>query len=213
MGKSIRVLLADDHPVLCAGLRSLISDQEDLSLVGLATTGEEAYELYRQLLPDVVVMDLNMPGIGGMESIRRIRSRDPLARIIVLSAHDSEVLVRQAVDAGIMGFITKSNDAATMFAAIRRVSDGQVYFSTDLLGRLTQIGKSPGGTPLDVLSPRELDIFKMVAEGQSVADISKTLSLSPKTVSNHLTRIKRKMDVSSNATLTRIAIRYGVIEA
>ena len=209
---TIRVLLVDDHPVVCAGVRALLECEPDIKVIGEAGTGEEAYTLYREQQPDVVLMDLSMPGFGGLEAIRRMAGRDEKARILVFSIHESEVMLARALEAGAMGFVTKGSSPELLPIAVRRVAAGHRTFSPDLACRRTRAHAKNGRTVLDDLSAREFEVFCLLARGYAVNETAELLSLSPKTVSNHLTNIKRKLQPSGGANLTLIAIQHGIIE-
>lgn len=209
----IRVLLVDDHAVVRAGYQMLLQNTDDIEVVSEADSGELACKHYVDSEPDVVVMDLSMPGMGGLEAIRRIVARDSDARILVFSMHESTVFVEQALQAGARGYITKSSAPEVLIEAIRELAAGKSHIDSEIAQQLA-FKKSKGeDTPFSDLSTREFEIFCLLAEGLNTSEISKRLSLSYKTVANYSTQIKSKLDVSTVAEIARIAIRYKIIEA
>jgi two-component system invasion response regulator UvrY len=210
MTETINVLLVDDHPVVRDGYRRLLENQEDIRVVAEAANGEEACELYGSRKVDLVVLDLNMPGIGGHETIRRLRAKDPGARILVFSMHENPIVIDRVMSAGAAGYLSKNSVAEKMVAAVRTiVNDGSLTPRNDSTSPVEQ--EEAG--PLYALTKREFQIFRMLAEGQAVADVAETLSISPKTVGVHQTNIMRKLELRNPAELTLLAIRSGVIEA
>ncbi len=209
---AITIMLVDDHPVVRDGYRRLLEGASDLRVVAELDSGEAACQQYTSLQPDVVVLDLNMPGMGGLEAIRRIRAKDPEARILVFSMHDSQTMVKRAVEAGAAGFLTKSSAPSQMLEAVRQVARGQSFLNHYLMPNLFN-PRSGSGDPLQQLSKREFQIFRDLAAGKSVQGIADTLSISPKTVGVHQTNIMKKLKLRNAAELTRLAIRCGVIDA
>ena len=209
----VRVLLVDDHAVVRAGYRLLLQNAAQIEVVAEAATGEAACRLCAELAPDVVVMDLSLPGIGGLEAIRRIRLRDERARILVFSMHEDTMFVEQALAAGARGYLTKRSAPRAMVDAVRQIAAGGKHLDAELAERLALQKVRGSDTPLSSLSTREFEIFCLLAEGLSAADIAKRLSLSYKTVANYSTQLKTKLDVATVAELTRLAIRHGVIAA
>ncbi len=208
----LKIMLVDDHEVVRAGYRRLLENAGDMRVVAEAGDGEEAHDLYIQHRPDVVIMDLSMPGMGGLEAIRRLINHDPKARILVFSVHENEVFLRHALEAGALGYITKRSAAQVMVSAVRQVALDKPYVGQDMMPYLVKRGES-GGESIRQLSQREFEIFLMLAEGRSVNEIAEAINLSPKTVSNHMTNIKNKLNVASVVELTRLAIRSGLLEA
>jgi len=206
--KRISALVADDHPVARIGMRRLL-EVNDIGVVAEAATGEEAYRLYDLHRPDMVLMDMRMPGIGGLEAVRRIRMRDAAARILMFSVSDSEALFSQALDMGVTGYLTKSAEPTEIVAAVRRVAAGETYFDPALAQRLQDHAGSTGA--LAALTPREFEVFRLLAEGHSVNDIAAILSISPKTAGVHHTRIMHKLAIRSPAQLVRLAFQQGLI--
>jgi DNA-binding NarL/FixJ family response regulator len=208
-----RVLLVDDHAVVRAGYRLLLQHEPDVEVCAEAESAESACRQYADLKPDVVVMDLALPGMGGLEAIKRIRMRDPAARILVFSMHEEPMFVERALAAGASGYVAKSSAPQALVAAVRQVAAGGRYLDRALEQRLAFDRVRGADSPLLQLSTREFEIFCLLAEGASSADIARRLSLSPKTVANYSTQLKSKLDVSSVAELARLAIRHGIIRA
>ncbi len=211
--KKIRVLLVDDHAVVRAGYQMLLKNTDDIEVIAEADTGESACKKFAELEPDVVVMDLSMPGIGGLEAIRRMIARNADAKILVFSMHEDTVFVEQALQAGAKGYITKSSEPEILVEAIRSLASGQSHLDSELAQRLA-IQKSLGtDSLLSSLSTREFEIFCLLAEGHNTSEIAKRLSLSYKTVANYSTQIKNKLNVSTVAEIARLAIRYNIVDA
>lgn len=205
----IRILLVDDHPVVRAGYQRLLEQAGDISVVAQADRTEAACAAFAEHAPDVTVTDLAMPGSGGLELIRRVLMRTATARILVFSMHDSDMLVRRALDLGARGFLSKSSAPEVLIDAVRRVAAGERYLGPELPHEwLTD--PSPDNR-LATLTPREFEIFRLLARGETAAQCAVALNLSPKTVSNHQTLIKEKLGVSTTAALVHLAISHGVI--
>lgn len=205
--RPIRVLLVDDHPVVRTGFRRLLEVNEGM-VVAEAGSGEDGIRLYQETRPDVVVLDLAMPGIGGLETARRILAHDGEARILVFSIHDNEAMLSRALQVGVSGYLTKQSAPATLLQAVHAVAEGKMYIDPELVGHA--IGGGRGGL-LERLTPREFEIFRLLAEGHSVNEIANILSISPKTAGVHHTRIMHKLEVNTSAQLVRLALRHGVI--
>ncbi len=212
-GSRVRVLLVDDHAVVRAGYRLLLQNAPEIEVVGEADSGELGCRLFAELAPDVVVMDLTLPGIGGLEAIRRIVQRDPKAKVLVFSMHEDILFVEQALAAGARGYVTKSSAPQVLVSAVKQVASGGQPLARDIAQRLTFARSRGGDSPLKDLSTREFEIFCLLAEGLGSAEIAKRLSLSHKTVANYGTQLKAKLGVATVAELTRLAIRHGVIAA
>jgi two-component system, NarL family, invasion response regulator UvrY len=209
----VRVLLVDDHAVVRAGYRLLLQNAREIEVIGEADTGDLAYRRFVELAPDVVIMDLSLPGIGGLEAIRRIRQRDPDARILVFSMHEDVLFVEHALAAGALGYITKSGAPHVLIDALQDVAAGRTHIDAGVAQQLALQKIKGRDTPLTSLSTREFEIFCLLAEGLSSSDIAKRLSLSPKTVANYSSQLKTKLDVATVAELTRLAIRHGIVAA
>lgn len=211
--KKIRVLLVDDHAVVRAGYRMLLRNSDDIEVVAEAESGERACKAFVDLAPDVVVMDLSMPGIGGLEAIRRIIARDNKAKILVFSMHEDTVFVEQALQAGAQGYITKSSAPEILVEAIKELASGKTHIDSDIVQKLAYQKTRGKDSPFSSLSTREFEIFCMLAEGLNTSEIAKRLSLSYKTVANYSTQIKSKLNVATVAEIARLAIRHNIIDA
>lgn len=208
----IRVLLVDDHPVVRAGYRRLLESEGDIRVVAEAGSGEEGYRLFTEAPVDVVVMDLSMPGIGGLEAVRRMLAREPAARVLVFSVYESEAMLAQALRAGVHGYLTKQSAPQAMVEAVRQVCRGETFIDPLLGEHAVEEGADEAG-PLGRLTPREFQVFRLLAEGHSVNEIARVLSISPKTAGVHHTRVMNKLGARTPVELVRIALRYGVISA
>jgi two-component system invasion response regulator UvrY len=205
------VILVDDHPVVRDGYRRLLESTSDIRVEAEASSGEEAYARYFETDPDVLIIDLALPGISGIETIRRIRLRDSAAKILVFSMHDSPTMVRRALEAGAAGYLTKSSAAIEMVNAIRAVAQGSSFVSPHLIQDLVTRRRT-SDDPLNELTPREFQVFLRLAQGQTVAEVAELLSISPKTVGVHQTKIMTKLKLRNVAELTRLAIRCEVLK-
>ena len=210
----IRILLVDDHAVVRTGFRLLLQARPDIAVVGEAESGEAACQRYLELAPDVVVMDIAMPGMGGIEALRRIRAHDPQARVLALSAHDDPTHARRALREGALGFLSKRSAPEALLEAVSGVGSGQRYIDPRVAQRLAleDIGGADS-SPIKRLSEREFDVFIRLARGASVQRIADDLRLSASTVGTHLYNVKQKLGVSNQSELTLLAIRHGLIEA
>ena len=208
---TIRVLLTDDHEVVRAGYTRLLESTSDIDVIAEASSGEEACTNYFECRPDVLIMDLNMPGMGGLEACRRIKARDPKANILVFSVHENEVMLERALDAGIKGYISKRSASRVMIQAVRKVAAGEVYVGEEMMSHLVGQRKSVDGGQLKDLTPREFEVFRLLADSKSVNEIAGILNISPKTAGHHMTHIKEKLGISNIAELTHLAIRLGII--
>lgn len=211
MTAALRVLLADDHAVLRTGLRRLF-EAAGMQVVGEAGSGEQVYQMFGELQPDVLVMDLSMPGMGGIEAMRRVRAREPGARVVVFSMHESATFATQALRSGALGYVAKSALAGDLIQAVASAAEGQVFISPAVAQRIAANTASPDGDPAARLSSREFEIFRLLAEGHDLDAIASRLFISAKTVANHQTLIKQKLGVSTPVELVRLAIRHGVVD-
>ena len=219
----IRILLVDDHAMLRAGLRALLDAEEGLEVVGEAGTGEQAVELAASLRPDVVVMDLSMPGIGGLEATRQIAgdgandaAAEPSSRVLVLTMHAEEEHLLPVLEAGGSGYVNKRSADEELIEAIRTVARGDVFLYPEAAKLLLQgfRGKPVGEEdPLSRLSERELEVLGFTAEGFSAAEIGRKLSISPKTVDTYRSRIMEKLGLHHRSELVRFALRQGLLRA
>lgn len=213
MNDKIKVILVDDHAVVRAGFRMLLSTEADIDVIAEAERGEAACQLYLEQQPDVMVLDLSMPGIGGLESIRRICNRDSNAKILVFSVHDEMVYVDRAMKAGARGYITKNSAPGILVTAIQRIALGEIYIEQGLMKNLPpQDSDTDYQTIVDTLSAREFDVFLLLAKGLTAHKIADELCLGYKTVANYGTQIRSKLNVSSVAELAHIAMILGMMK-
>jgi len=212
----IRVLLAEDHSVVRTGLRLIISNEEDMTVIGEAEDGVQAIQKAQELRPDIIVMDMTMPGLGGLEATRQIKRDLPDIHILFLTIHDNEEYFFQAVQAGADGYVTKSSPAWEVLTAIRTVHQGDCYLNPsvtkmlvgDYLERVRQGGKRD---PYESLSDREREILHLIATGRSNREIAEVLNISEHTVHNHRARLMEKLGVHDRIELLKYAIRRGII--
>lgn len=212
VNKSIKVMLIDDHPVVRDGYARLLENTPDIRVVAEADDGETGCELYAVSRPDVVILDLSMPGMGGLETLRRILAKDPGARVLIFTMHDSETLILRAMESGASGYLTKHSGIGQMVEAVRQVSMGNMFIDPKYIPDIMRQRLKPSSDPLQSLSAREFQLFQLLAEGHSVIEIAEILSISPKTVGVHHTNIMKKLGIQNTAQLTRLAIRHGVIQ-
>jgi two-component system invasion response regulator UvrY len=208
-----RVLLVDDHAVVRMGFKLLLQTTDDIEIVAEADRGEEAIRLYDETRPDVLVMDLSMPGIGGVEAIRRIMAHDRRARILALSAHEDTSHPKRVLRAGALGYLCKRGAPEALIEAIRITAKGQRYLDAQIAQRMAMQDLNGEQGPIDTLSEREFEVFLQLARGQTVNQIAQTLALSSSTIGTHLYNIKQKLNVSNQAELTLIAVRHKLIDA
>ena len=212
MAKKTTIVLVDDHAVVRAGVRRLLEQESLFEVIGEAESGEKAYQIFGELKPDVMVMDLSMPGMGGLEAIRRILMRYEKAKILVLSMHEDLSFANQALKLGAKGYLIKNALADDLVKSIEIVSNGEVFLSAEIAKKMAMKSISGDKDPIHELSAREFEIFRLLAEGLDIDGIASTLNISSKTVSNYQTMIKQKLDINSPVELIRYAIKTGVIK-
>ena len=207
----MKILIVDDHPIVRAGVGRLLAAEPEIE-VREATNGREALSIYRELQPTLVILDLNLPGIGGLEVLARLKAADPDARVLVLSMHDDEIHVTRALRAGAAGYVTKNAPPEELLEAIGRVARGHTYIEREIAEDLVfaSVRKSPH--PLKDLSSRDLEILRQLAEGRTLSQIADTVGIGYKTAANNCSRIKAKLGAASTADLIRIALRYGLVD-
>lgn len=211
-GGRVRVLLVDDHAVVRAGYRLLLLNVPEIEVVGEAGTGELACQRFAELRPDVVVMDLALPGLSGLEATRRILARDPAARVLVFSMHEDALFIERALAAGARGYVTKSSAPTVLVEAVKRVAAGEPYLDPTAAQGLAVHQARGQGTPFANLSTREFEVCCLLAEGLGAGEIGRRLSLAPKTVANYTSQVKDKLGVTTVAELARLAIRHGIVQ-
>lgn len=211
MTRPITVLLVDDHAVVRAGYRLLLGQTAGVEVIAEADTGEAACQRYADDKPDVVVMDLNLPGIGGLAAIRRIVARDAAARILVFSIHDEPVYVTRAMEAGALGYVSKSGAPDMLIEAVISVAAGRSFLEPAMARKLSDQAAPPAAAPLNLLTPREFDVLCRLAQGHSTRETAEALKLSAKTVANYVTTIKEKLDARTTGELVRLAYQAGLV--
>ncbi|MET0091369.1 MAG: response regulator [Candidatus Thiodiazotropha sp.] len=209
----IKVLLVDDHELIRTGVKGILDNSADIEVAGEASTGEEAIDLVKKTSPDVVLMDVNMPGMGGIEATRRVLRVKPDLKVIALTVLDDDPFPSRLHEVGAMGFLTKGCPADEMLRAIRAVHNGQYYIASDVARKHTLTEwQGNSDNPFKVLSSRETQVLLQILEGQKNQEISDILSLSPKTVSTYRQRIYEKLDIKNDVELTRLAYRHGILK-
>jgi len=213
MKSKIKVLLVDDHAVVRAGFKLLLATSSDIAVIAEAESGEQAIQLYQRWQPDIIVLDLSMPGIGGLETIKRLVQRDEKVKILVFSVYDEQVYVTRALTAGAKGYITKNSAPEILPDAIESICNGQRYVEHGLLKQSKDaVSEHDFQSIIKTFSTREFDIFRLLAKGLTSHKIADELCLSYKTVANYVTQIKKKLQVSSIAELAHIAIVLGIMK-
>jgi len=207
-----KIMLVDDHAVVRAGLKRLMENQAGLEVVWEADNGETAYQLLNNNQVDVIVMDLSMPGMGGLETARRILARYPTVKIVIFSMHDNATFAAQVLKAGVKAYVTKTGADSDLLQAVHEVVKGKSYLSPEVAQKIALESMNGEGNPLNVLSAREFEVFRMLTEGLNTEDIGVRLKISHKTVANYHTMIKQKLGVGSPVEMVRVAIRHGVID-
>ena len=212
MTEKIKIILVDDHAVVRAGFRMLLATSESIEVISEASRGEEAIGQYVNLKPDLVVMDLSMPGLGGLETIHRIVQRDGSAKILVFSVYHQRVYVNRALNAGAKGYITKNSAPEILTEAIVTIMQGQSYIEQGLIKISNSIkSHSDYQAIIHQFSPREFDVFRMLAQGMSVHKIAGELCLGYKTIANYATQIRKKLQVDTLIELAHIAEDFGLM--
>ncbi|MDP1697503.1 MAG: response regulator [Xanthomonadaceae bacterium] len=208
----IRVFLLDDHSLVRTGFRMILSYETDMEVVGEAASGEEGLPLIRQLKPDVVVCDLHLPGVSGLEVTERVRRWDQGSRVIIVSVQDEGPMPRRLLEVGASGYLGKGGEASELLKAIREVAQGRRYLAPQLAQRLALDAMVGGESPFDGLSPRELEVAMLLCQGKRLEDIAQRLKISAKTVATHKYRSFNKLGVEDVMALSRLALQYGAIE-
>jgi two-component system invasion response regulator UvrY len=209
----IRVMIVDDHGIVRTGLRNVLDEVSGMQVIAEACTGEEAIDIARRVKPDIVLMDISMPGISGLEATRRITTSFPAIRVIALTVHEEMPFPTTLLEAGASGYITKGSDVAEVINAINSVHRGQQYLTRDVAERVAFTSlKNRRRTPLERLSDREMEVMMMIIQGIRNKDIATSLCLSPKTTSTLRYRLCEKLGVCNDVELTRYAIRYGILK-
>ena len=212
MREKIRILLADDHAVVRQGFKMILAAQPDMEIVGEAGNGREALDLAGQLQPDVIVMDVAMPELNGIEATRRVADLSPRSRVLALSMHKDSVYVREILRAGARGYLLKDSIASDLLAAVRAVSRGEGYLSPGVSDAVLNDYRRHVTDPIDLLTSREREVLQMIAEGKTNKEVATVLNLSVYTVDAHRGRIMEKLNVHSVTDLVRFAVRSGLVD-
>lgn len=209
----IRVLLVDDHELVRTGFRLILAESDQIEVIGEASSGEEALRLVKSSTPDLVLMDVNMPGIGGIEATRKMKRLNPTVQIIAVTVHSDTPFPEQLYEAGALGYVTKGCPAGELFEAIETVASGKPFIASEVSRKisLARINRKEPETPFARLSKREMQVLLMITQGRKNQEISDTLCLSPKTISTYRHRLFEKLGVNSDVDLTHLALRYGLI--
>ena len=208
MTAPVRLLIADDHPIVRAGFEGMLAEMSDLEVVGEAENGEEAVRLAQRLHPDVVLMDLRMPVVDGVEATNRIKEEDPGANILVLTTYDSDADILRAIEAGATGYLLKDTPREDLFRAIRAAARGQPVLAPSVTARLMQRAQTPART---ALSGREIEVLELVARGGSNKELARDLHLSEATVKSHLIHIFDKLGVTDRTAAVTVALERGIL--
>ena len=214
---NIRVLLADDHTIVRQGLRALLDSQEDIEVVGEAENGRQAFEKTKQIVPDIVVLDITMPNLNGIEATRQIKKLNPEIKVIVLTVHDNEEYVHQVLQAGASGYLLKESAVSDLVSAINAVKKGDIFLSPTISKVVVKDyikhtdRESRGFDSLDVLTSREREVLQLIAEGHTNREVARLLKLSVKTVDVHRAHIKEKLHIHDTAGLIKYSLRKGLI--
>ena len=209
----IRVMLVDDHALVRMGFRMLLGNAStEVEVVAEADSGEQACAEYPRVRPDVLVMDLSMPGMGGLEAVRRILAQEPAARILALSAHEDTAHAQRVLRAGALGYLTKRSAPDTLLRAVTAVARGETWVDGHTARALALAQVKGEASPAEALSEREFSVFIQLARGHSVAQIADHLKLSPSTVGTHLYHVKQKLGAGNQSELTLIALQWGLIQ-
>lgn len=207
------VVVVDDHDLIRVGICRLLTDVPDITVVGQASSGEEAISLVKELSPDIVFMDIRMPGIGGLEATRRILARQPETKVIVVSAFNDEIYPATLLKAGAYGYITKNADTEEIETAVETILAGKIYVSPQLAQMLVVSGMTNNEkSPLSDLSQRELQIAELITSGKRANDVAEILNISPKTINTYKYRIYEKLSVTNDVELTLAAVKYGLVD-
>ncbi|MFT6733773.1 MAG: two-component system invasion response regulator UvrY [Polaribacter sp.] len=209
----IKVLIVDDHELIRTGISSMLADFDKIKVVGEAESGEKAIKLARALRPEVVLMDANMPGIGGLEATRRLIRFDPDIKVIAVTVHNEEPYPTKFMQAGAAGYVTKGVDISEIVKAIIQVKTGKRYITPEIAQQMALKALEPDSeSPFDILSEREMQVMLMITQGQKVQDISDSLFLSSKTVNSYRYRLFEKLNIENDVALTHMAIRHGIVD-
>jgi len=209
--KPITVLLVDDHQIVRVGFRRLIETTSDIRVLAEAQSGEESYQLVNDLRPDIIIMDINMPGIGGLEAIGRLRKRNVKEKIIALTVHETEPFPSRVLAAGVQGYLSKRCAPQELIQAIRKVYRGETFVTNQVM---REINKTPGNdeAAINKLTPREFQVFSLLAEGRTAVEIGHDMNLSHKTIHSHRSNIMKKLKLETSFSIVQFAILQGIVK-
>ena len=207
----IRVVLADDHVLVRQGLKSLL-EREGFQVVAEASDGQEVVRLVESLQPDIAVVDIRMPILNGLNAARELKRSCPKTKVILLTQHDEDQYVSEAIETGVMGYVLKNQIASDLLQAIQQVSRNHVYLSPGISRAVMEAYRTKSGQPADRLTLREKQVLQLIAEGKSTKDVASLLGISVKTAETHRTRLMQKLDIHETASLVRYAVRQGIVQ-
>ncbi|MDB5832390.1 MAG: LuxR family transcriptional regulator [Caballeronia sp.] len=207
----ISIFIADDHAIVRSGLKQIVATTTDIAVVGEAAHGSEVVDKLRACRVDLLLLDMTMPGISGVDLIRRVRAEQPALPILVLSIHNEGQVVSRALRAGATGYVTKDSDLEVLLAAIRKLAAGGRFIDPKLVDAIVFDSPASDGPPHEILSDREFQVLQMLAAGNSINDIADVLSLSAKTISTHKMRLMQKLGLNNNSEVIRYAVRHGLV--
>ena len=207
----IRVALVDDHEIVRLGIRKILDDSPDIDILGEADTGDDGYKLYLSVAPDVLLLDMNMPGCSGLALLGQLVARDSEAKVIMLSSHEEMTFAIQAIGAGAKGYILKSSSSEEVMQAIRTVANGNSYLSAEVAQNIALQNLIHQENPLQKLTSREFEIFRLLAEGVEIDVIAERLKIGPKTVANYQTTLKHKLNIATPVQMVRLALKHHVV--
>ena len=205
MTEVTKVLLVDDHAIVREGYRRLLEEESGIRIIGEASSATQACEQVRSLAPDVVVMDIALPGLSGIEATRRMLKDQPHLRVLMFSMYDDAIYARRALEAGALGYLSKASAPEVLVQAIYAVSRGERYVSPDVATNIARSAMQPGKSEIEALTPREFEVLRLLVQGETVRSISEKLALSEKTVANHQSAIREKLGARNSAQLARLA--------
>jgi two-component system, NarL family, invasion response regulator UvrY len=210
MTDPIKILLVDDHAIVREGYRRLLESEPGMRIIGEASDAERAYQFARALRPDVVVMDIALPGVSGIEATRRLIKEQPRLRVLIFSMYDDAIYASRALAAGALGYLSKVSAPEVLVKAIHAVSRGESYLSSDVAANIGRSAAQAAGSEIDALTPRQLEILRLLVQGETIKSIGETLGLSEKTVANQQWAIRAKLGARNSAQLARVAAKLGL---